>query len=116
MHRSYVAEVTGGCLGAAMPDGMNLTVDTTERIEPLSLVCIVLKKSAGPWSSFMQAAWFEAMDGAWPGVMVKLYLGRGRANGRDVLLLGQLCPPCIGVVGLDEIEARIGPLVSTKAS
>jgi hypothetical protein len=39
------------------------------------------------------------------GVMVKLFLGRGRANGREVLLLGQLCPPCVGVIGLDEIEA-----------
>jgi hypothetical protein len=37
--------------------------------------------------------------------MVKLFLGRGRANGREVLLLGQLCPPCVGVIGLDEIEA-----------
>jgi len=103
----YLAEVWGGCLGPALPDGTRLWVDATEAIKPLDLCMVVLRDSKGPWDKFMREAWSEAMgpDYPFPNTMVKLFLARTRMDDRDVLLLGQLYPPCVGVVGLDEVEA-----------
>ena len=102
----YLAEVWGGCLGPALPDGTRLWVDPDKPIEPLDLCTIVLRKDGGPWSRFMDAAWREATgnDDA-PNCMAKIFLGQGASDGREMYLFGQLSPPCIGVVAADEIEA-----------
>lgn len=57
----------------------------------------------------MREAWAGAMGGVeYPNIMGKIFLGRARVDGREALLLGQLYPPTVGLVGLEEVEALHG--------
>ena len=57
----------------------------------------------------MREAWAGAFGGVeYPNIMGKLFLARARANNHEVLLLGQLYPPCVGVIDIDEVEALHG--------
>jgi hypothetical protein len=99
MSDRYVIATTGGCLGPAVPEGTGLVVDPNAEIKPLSIVALVLKPG-GPWGKYLQS------DQTLPlGRVCKLFLDRCVRNGRELLLVGQLFPPAIGVVALDEIEA-----------
>ena len=102
----YIAETQGNCLGANLPDGTRLVVDAHETIRPSDICVIVLHEDRGAWSRFMRSAWAEAMgnDDA-PNCMAKIYFARGVKDGREILLLGQLAPPCIGVVAAEEVAA-----------
>lgn len=54
----------------------------------------------------MREAWAGAMGGAeYPNIMAKIFLDRVRVDGREALLLGQLYPPTVGLVGLEKVEA-----------
>ena len=102
----YIAEVWGGCLGPALPDGTRLWVDPTKEIRPLELCTLVLRDGKGPWDRFMREAWSEAMgDADFQNTMAKIFLRHGTVNGRETFMLGQLYPPCVAVVAGDEVEA-----------
>jgi hypothetical protein len=103
----YIVIATGGCLGPAVPDGTRLVADPSAEIKPLSLVSVTLRRTGGPWDKFLQSEWIAAMGfGEYPADgLGKIFLDRVVRAGREVLLLGQFNPPCIGVVPVDEIEA-----------
>jgi hypothetical protein len=102
----YLTEVYGGCMGPAVPDGTRFVVDPKKEIRPGDLCTVVLRKGKGPLDKFMREAWAGVYhDAAYPNVMGKIYLNRVKLGDREAVLLGQIYPPTVGLVALDEIEA-----------
>lgn len=99
----YWIESLGTCMGDWIPTGRKLLVDPTADIKALDLVAIVIKPGPGHWGSTLARELED--DGRGIGGMVKIYLGRHPIDGADAILVGQLSPPTIGMVPLDEIEA-----------
>ncbi len=105
MSGRYEVEIVGGCMGPSLPDYTRLIADPGCKIRPFDLCRVVLKKG-GLHDRFMREAWTDVMgDATYPNSMAKIFLSRTKCGERDVLLLGQLQPPCVGVVAVDEIEA-----------
>lgn len=107
MVNTYTVSVHGGCLGDAFPDDAVLVADRDRPPRPMDIVSVDFTAGQGGLFAPFVTALNEA--GGTSGAC-KLYLGRGDANGRPVVLLGQLAPPMVAVVPEDEIEA-LHPIV-----
>ena len=95
-------EARGVCLGPSA-DGEQFLVDFIKQIRPGDMCRVQIKRDGAFDAPYRHG--FDRTDDDGPINVLKIFLARAHLGGRDVLLLGQVGPPCIIPLPIDEIES-----------
>lgn len=104
MSDPYYMKIRGSCLAPVYPDGTTVVVHPTADIVPLSLCHVVLLAGTDSARAMREIGLALGVDDGETAV-AKFFLDLGIRGGREILLLGQLCPAAIAVIPIDDVAA-----------